>query len=168
MPEEDVEARKGNTISTLWRNQPAELMRNNIANLNGKEIESDYHEGKGNLEDYSKYPKEFFTMNLSFKDKIDLILKYQEITIEELAIAIKISKDELLEYYNQNKIPKNDILMELSNISSYPVSFFKRKSMIESTKSNHKKKIILSIVLISIFVIIVAGGFIYFGFIFKR
>ena len=168
MPEEDHEARKNNTVGTLWRNQPAELMRNNLAYANGKEIESDFHEGSGSKKEYDKYPKEYFTQSLTFKDKIDLILKYKEITIGELAIAIKISKEELLDYYNQNKIPKDDILMELSNVSSYPVSFFKRKSMIESTKSNHKKKIILSIVLITIFVIIVAGGFIYFGFIFKR
>ena len=44
MPEEDYEARKNNTVGTLWRNQPAELMRNNLAYQNGKEIESDFHE----------------------------------------------------------------------------------------------------------------------------
>ena len=153
MPEEDYEARKNNTVGTLWRNQPAELMRNNLAYQNGKEIESDFHEGSGSKKEYDKYPKEYFTKSLTFKDKIDLILKYKKITIEELAIAIKISTEELLEYYNQNKIPKDDILMELSNISLYPISFFKEKSMIDTTNTNHRKRVVIAILLLSIVIL---------------
>lgn len=161
MPEEDYEARKNNTVGTLWKNQPAELMRNNLAYQNGKEIESDFHEGCGSKKEYDKYPKEYFTKILTFKDKIDLILKYKEITIEELAIAIKISTEELLEYYNQNKIPKDDILMELSNISLYPVSFFKEKSMIDTTNTHHRKRVVIAILLLIIVILTAVGGILY-------
>ena len=161
MPEEDYEARKNNTVGTLWRNQPAELMRNNLAYQNGKEIESDFHEGCGSKKEYDKYPKEYFTKILTFKDKIDLILKYKEITIEELAIAIKISKEELLEYYNQNKIPKDDVLIELSNISLYPVSFFKEKSMIDTTNTHHRKRVVIAILVLSLVILAAVGGRLY-------
>jgi hypothetical protein len=161
MPEEDHGARKNNTVGTLWRNQPAELMRNNLAYANGEEIESDFHEGSGSKKEYDKYPKEYFTKSLTFKDKIDLILQYKEITIGELAIAIKISKEELLEYCKQDKIPKDNILIALSNISGYPVSFFKEKSMIATTNSHHRRKVIIAIMLVAITIITAVGGIIY-------
>lgn len=151
MPEEDNNLRRANTVCTLRRGNPAELMRSKLGAANGEEPEMDYHEGKGSQKSYEGYPKEFFTESLDFKDKIDLVLKKQGITLEELAIKGSIDKEELKECYLKNKIPNNEILEGLSKVSTYPVSFFKAPPMMDTTRKNHKRNVIIAIILLIIF-----------------
>lgn len=151
MPEEDNSARRTNTVSTLMKSgSAAELMRSKLGAANGSEPEMDYHEGKGSQKSYEGYPKEFYTEKLDFKGKIELILRKKEITMTELITSLKIDKTTFKEYYEKNRIPKNDVLEKLSEFSGYPVSFFKAPPMEDTTKGNHKKKVILSILLVLI------------------
>ena len=76
--------RRANTVATLIRGSPAELMRSKIGAANGEEPEMDYHEGKGSTKSYEGYPKEFFTENLDYKGKIDLILKKKMMILRSL------------------------------------------------------------------------------------
>ena len=161
MPEEDNKMRRANTVATLRRGSPAELMRSKIGAANGEEPEMDYHEGKGSTKSYEGYPKEFFTENLDYKGKIDLILKKKELTLVELAINCNQDKEKFKEYYLNNKIPTSDVLEKLSQVSGYPVSFFKAPPMIDTTKKNHKRNVIIAIILLSITIIMIIIGVLY-------
>ncbi|RIA66487.1 hypothetical protein EI71_01598 [Anaeroplasma bactoclasticum] len=159
MPNDEHEDRRLNSTGALFKTQLSEMLKNGISVANGKDIEVDYHEGKGSKKDYSNYPKEFFTESLDFKGKIDLILKKKEITLKDLEIIIE--DKELKKFYKDNTLPKEEVLIKLSNYSGYPISFFKEKPMMETTKNNHKRNVIIAVVLLTILIFVIVFSALY-------
>lgn len=155
------EDKRLNTVGTLLNKSQAELLRTKIGDANGEDYETNFHEGLGSNEDFNGFPKEFYTENLDFKGKIDLILKKKEITIQELALEIKIQKEDLKRYYEKNIIPNDEVLSLLSSYSGYPIAFFKMKSMIEKTKNNHKRNLIIGFSILFIVLFIIVFGIVY-------
>lgn len=162
MAEEDNKARKMNTVSTLmYSRHVGELMRSKLGDANGDEPEMDYHEGKGNNKNYEGFPKEYFTECLDFNAKIKLVLEKKGLMIDELAREIKTPKAEILDYMKKNSIPVDFILVELERVSGYPKEFFKAEPLVEVTKKDHRKKIIISFVLLGIVLAIIIFSIVY-------
>ncbi len=165
MPNNENGDRKINSTGGLFRTQLSEMLKNGISAANGEDIEADYHEGKGSGKDYSNYPKEFFTESLDFKGKINLILDKKEITLDELEAIIETK--ELKKYYKDNTLPKEEILIKLSNYTGYPVDFFKAAPMGLITKRHHRRNVILAICLLVLVISVAVFGIVYFSVILK-
>lgn len=155
MPEDSDKNRRVNTTGALFKNQLGEMLKAGISAANGEELEQDYHEGEGSHMNFEGFPKEYFTKRLEFKDKIDLVLDKKEVTLPELAIDLGISMEELNLCIKKNVLPKEEVLKKLADYSSYPIDFFKAPPMMDATKNNHKRNVIIAVSLVIIITLIV-------------